>query len=151
MIGPGVHERSYIAREAKAARPGADPQPGDPGSLANELDAGDLRRSPDRGSWPVSWRYNHPLLARALEHGITEDTTVTRLVDHRMDAGCDEYHWHAVRTRTWLPTDELESIGGRPVGKMRYGPPGKSSASTDAERTVTPESCLMASSGRWLR
>jgi hypothetical protein len=69
--------------------------------------SGDLRESGDRRQWPISWRTNAPLVARAVDHlGTGTRNRSARIVDRRCDAGSD-FPWEQ------LPARVRRAIGDR--------------------------------------
>jgi hypothetical protein len=67
-IGEGVATRAVsIASHAALTGLSITTTPATVGAQPLEVRAGDIRRSGDRRHWPVSWRTQHPQLARAVD------------------------------------------------------------------------------------
>jgi hypothetical protein len=117
----GLRERSAVVPRAKILGLSLTPESANSSARAVSWMPGDVRSSTDRRQWPLGWKSQRPLLARALaDNGLTESTR--RIVDRREDAGSD-YPWEKLRLRTWPSDAGLEH--GRPIGPWRHGPRGR--------------------------
>jgi hypothetical protein len=114
--GHGSRQRSFVVPRARVLGMSLKLSPANSTACPVSWMAGDLRDSVARFKWPVSWRHNAPLLARALDYrrGMLETRAASRPVDRR-DHG--EYPWSAIAAQ---PTGQL---GHRPMGPWEHGPP----------------------------
>jgi hypothetical protein len=87
MFGDHIRDRSssYIADRAMMIGLGLTMSPLTVAATPIRWRSGDVRRSSDRFSWPVSWRSADELLGRALDHVGGQDlrTRTRHLVDRR--------------------------------------------------------------------
>jgi hypothetical protein len=127
MVGNGVHERSYIAREAQLLGLALTLSPLTLGAQPIKHLAGDVRNTVDRMSWPgFSSPSNHPLLHRAVDHLATfprvelRHRTASRLLDLRERSSPA---WHGLKPGDRAPSD-LESRM-LPNGLWRSGHAGR--------------------------
>lgn len=109
--GPAEQLRSavYIARIAELRSVALAFDPAAHGAQPIAWLRGDLRDAGHRSRWPLSWRGDHPSLARAVDHlGGLRLRTAPRLVDRR----------EAVPTSGWISYDGTPSAGPA----LRRGP-----------------------------
>jgi hypothetical protein len=114
-----VDRPTYIARSAKLLGVSLTHSPATVAARPVEWRAGDLRRSADTYTWPGSWRYHDPLLARAVDQVgdgfASRDRAATRIVDRRDDGygyGPPPIRsWDRMQTRDWrtLPGGLMKS------------------------------------------
>jgi hypothetical protein len=110
--------RSYIADRGMLVGIALTMDPLTLGAMPIKWRTGDVRYSPDRQSWPLSWRSSHPLLARAVDYAGTDlRTRARRLVDLR----------HRDDTNPWQlrAGDAVPVAARRPPGALRHGAPGR--------------------------
>lgn len=69
VIGEGVRTRAVsIASHAALLGVSLVTNPATIGAHPIHIMPGDMRSTPDRWQWPLSWRGDHPLVARAVDH-----------------------------------------------------------------------------------
>jgi hypothetical protein len=124
MLGADVRERSYVAREAQLLSLALTCAPATVGAREVSWLRGDFRDSTTRRTWPIGWRSDAPLVARALDHqgSSLRTRSAARLVDRRADAGSD-YPWGELSAHAWRARGDCGHR--RPEGGPRYGPPGR--------------------------
>jgi hypothetical protein len=103
-----------VADAAALVSLGLTTNPATVGAQSVTILHGDVRSSADRSSWQISWRSQHPLLARCLDHlGPSPwQRTATRLLDRRDRSPV---------THGWVGPDGER----RRCGPLRHGPPGR--------------------------
>jgi hypothetical protein len=118
MRGRSSAGPSYIAELGSMVGAGLTWTPARVGDVRPvKLWPGDVRRSTDRRSWPISFGSQDPLLKRAVDHGSWASETL-RVVDRRPS---DDNPWQ-LRAGDRVPTDwQTRTL----PGGLRRGPPGK--------------------------
>jgi hypothetical protein len=113
MRGDVLHS-SYVAREAQLLGCALTLEPANLDAQPLRWREGDIREPLARSSWPISWGSEDPLLKRAVDRGgwSLRTRTATRILDRR-DRGD-----FPVRVGAYVAAP-------RPVGALRYGPPGR--------------------------
>lgn len=100
--------RSFLVARAHVAGMSLPFSPANMAARPVSWISGDLRESGDRRQWPISWRGNAPLVARAVDHlGQGTRDRSARIIDRRCDAGCDHFPWEQ------LPPRARRAIGDR--------------------------------------
>jgi hypothetical protein len=82
---------------------------------------GDVRRSSDRRSWPISFARQDPLLGRAVDHG-SWATETGRVVDLRVD---DDSLYGVLGLKPGDPAPGGSYRSTNLPGGLRYGAPGR--------------------------
>jgi hypothetical protein len=113
IVGPDVRSaRAATVTRASLVSLGLCFEPATHGLTPIRTMPGDVRSRLDRGSWPVSWGWAHPLLERAVDHlGDRHDVEhrhATRILDRRAHAD----HAPGLRLRR-DPAAMWHTAGGR--------------------------------------
>jgi hypothetical protein len=124
MAGGRINERSssYVADRATLLGIALTVDPLTVGATPIKWRSGDCRRESDRYSWPMSWRTNDPLLARAVDHvGTDLRTRARRLVDLRQRD--DDYAYLGLKEGDLVRPGKVHSR--ELPGGLRRGAPGR--------------------------
>jgi hypothetical protein len=125
-IRGGAAGNTYIAREAQLLAAALTLDPCTVAALPVRWLPGDIRRSVDRFTWPGSWRYNMPLLGRALARveqfgsGQLEQRTATCIVDLAAEAENDRAQAEWEREQSRIET--RSPVAKRAAEWQRHGP-----------------------------
>jgi hypothetical protein len=123
MRGKGIDDgNTYIAREAGVIGLALTLATKRIGAWPLRHRAGDLRSEVDRGSWPIGWRRDAPLLARALDGmaGIPRAELRHRTASRIIDLHPDEDLPPGLREGMPVARPRQQLAGG-----LRYGAPGR--------------------------
>jgi hypothetical protein len=102
-----VDRAFYVARQAALIGLSLTLSPALLGAQSIEIRTGDLRSRVDRGSWPTSWRWSSPLLARAhdfLDAGYGIEKRAARIVDIASEKQDELAAAEWERERRWVET-----------------------------------------------